>query len=93
MTAVFAGDIGTEFILDCGVDISTATVRKIIVRKPVTGERVEWTAIAEGTTAIKYTTILGDISTAGIMTVQAYIEMPTWKGYGSKVNVTINSPI
>lgn len=93
MTAVFAGDIGTEFILDCGVDISTATVRKIIVRKPVTGERVEWTAIAEGTTAIKYTTLPGDISTAGIMTVQAYIEMPTWKGYGSKVNVTINSPI
>ena len=93
MTAVFAGDIGTEFILDCGVDISTATVRKIIVRKPVTGERVEWIASAEGTNSIKYTTVDGDISSAGIMTLQAYVEMPTWKGYGGKVNVTVNTPL
>lgn len=93
MTTIFVGDVGTEFILDCGVDISTATVRKIIVRKPITGERVEWSAVAEGTTSIKYTTILGDISSAGIMTLQSYIEMPAWKGYGNKVNITISSPI
>lgn len=93
MTAIFVGDVGTEFILDCGVDISTATVRKIIVRKPVTGQRVEWNAVAEGTNSIKYVTVDGDISAAGIMTVQAYIEMPTWKGYGNKVNVTVVAAI
>lgn len=93
MTAIFVGDVGTEFILDCGVDISTATVRKIIVRKPVTGQRVEWNAVAEGTNSIKYVTVDGDISAAGIMTVQAYIEMPTWKGYGNKVNVTVTAAI
>lgn len=43
--------------------------------------------------SIKYTTIDGDISSAGIMTLQAYVEMPTWKGYGGKVNVTVNSPL
>lgn len=93
MTSIFVGDVGTEFILDCGVDISTATVRKIIVRKPVTGEKVEWTASAEGTNSIKYTTIEGDISSPGIMTLQAYIEMPNWKGYGTKVNVQVSAPI
>lgn len=87
------GDVGTEFILNCGVDITAATVMKVIARKPVTGQRVEWTAVLEGTTSIKYTTLAGDISAAGIMQVQAYIETPTWKGYGNKVNVTVSAAI
>jgi len=93
MTVLFVGDVGTEIILDCGVDITAATIMKIIARTPVTGQRVEWVATLEGATSIKYTTSAGDISVEGILQVQAYIEMPTWKGYGNKVNVTVKLPI
>ena len=93
MSNVFVGDVGTEIVLDCGVDISSATLRKIIVRKPMSSTRTEWNAIAEGSTSIKYVTTEGDIDSAGIMTLQAYVEMPNWKGYGNKVNVNVLSPI
>ena len=31
MTTMFVGDVGTEIILDCGVNITTTTVRNIVV--------------------------------------------------------------
>ena len=87
---VFVGDVGTEIVLNCGVDISASTVRKIIVRKP-NGQRVEWIADPFGVDAITYTTLVGDISHVGQMTLQAYIEMPGWKGYGDKVKMLVGA--
>lgn len=89
MTTIFVGDIGTELVLDCGVDISTATVRRIMAKDP-RGVVHTWEGIAEGTTSIKYTVLSGDIDLTGAWKVQAYIEMPTWKGHGtqSSFNVT-----
>ena len=52
MTQVFVGDTGTEIALDCGTSLTTATLRKIIARKP-NGTSVEWTAVADGTNGIK----------------------------------------
>jgi hypothetical protein len=79
---VFVGDVGTEFILDCGVDVSEATVMKIIVAKPCGGPVVEWPAVAEGPNAIKYKALAGDLDVDGIYCIQAYIEMPGWSGSG-----------
>ena len=87
---VFVVDVVTEIVLNCGVDISASTVRKIIVRKP-NGQRVEWIADPFGVDAITYTTLVGDISHVGQMTLQAYIEMPGWKGYGDKVKMLVGT--
>ena len=76
------GDVGTSIILDCGLDVSTATVRKIYVRSP-TGAKKTWNASAEGTNSIKYALIEGDIDISGEWELQSYIEMPGWKGRGT----------
>ena len=55
MTTIFVGDVGTEIVLNCGVDISASTVRKIIARKP-NGQRVG-AADPFGVDAITYTTL------------------------------------
>lgn len=88
MSKIYVGDVGTEIILDCGVDISTATVRKIKVRKP-DGTNAEWAAVSEGTKAIKYVVQAGDIAKAGVWRLQAYIEMPGWLGSGQTVDVRV----
>ena len=88
MTTVYVGDIGTEIILDCGTDISSATVRKINARKP-DGTTLQWLADADGTTSIKYVTVDGDLSAAGLWLLQAYIEMPGWKGRGETARMPV----
>lgn len=91
MTTIFVGDTGTEIILDCGVDVSSATVRKIIVRKA--GAKVEWVASPSGVNAIKYVTQAGDIDRPGTWSFQAYIEMPGWKGLGEVAETIVKSAL
>lgn len=92
MTTLFVGDVGTEIALDCGVDISTATVRNIVVRKS-NGAKVTWAASADGTDGVVYTTLADDINVAGPWSLQAYIEMPGWKGYGAVVKLNVINPV
>lgn len=88
MKTLFIGDTGTEIVLDCGIDVSSATARKIIARKP-SGTRVEWTAAAEGSTSIKYVTQADDLNVAGEWALQAHIEMPDWIGSGDVVRLQV----
>ena len=92
MSTVFIGDTGTEIVLDCGIDVSTATVRNIIVRKH-NGTKVTWGAVADGTTAIKYVTSAGDLDVPGTWKLQAYVEMPGWKGLGEVATLTVSNPL
>lgn len=92
MTTVFAGDVGTKIILDCGVDISLSSARSIIVRKP-SGLSTTWVSVLEGTNSIQYTTLAGDLDEVGRWKLQAYIEMPSWKGSGEVVMLVINRPL
>lgn len=91
MTTVFVGDIGTEIIIDCGTDISTATLLKIEARKP-DGVKVLWTATLSGTQKIKYAVQSGDINLAGRWDLQAYVEMPGWSGRGEIATMRV-SPV
>lgn len=87
------GDEGTVFefpITDEGgvLSLANAVVLQVKFRKPKAGlleaETVIKTAIlvTNGTDGkIKYTTIAGDIDRAGRWSVQAYIELPDWKGH------------
>ena len=92
MDEVFVGDVGTVISLECGTDISAATVRRIVVKKP-NGYRVQWTASADGTTAIKYATQDGDIDMAGDWDMQAYVELPTWKGKGGVTTLKVRNAL
>lgn len=92
MAAVFVGDVGTEIVLDCGVDVSSATVRNIVARKPG-GAKVTWPAVADGTNSIKHVVVDGDLDAAGTWKLQAYVEMPGWRGYGDVAALTVNQPL
>jgi len=88
MSIIYKNDIGTELILDCGVDVSTATVRKVRVRNPFGGVK-EFSAVANTSNTIKYVLVDGDFNVAGNWQVQAYIEMPGWKGRGEWATVEV----
>lgn len=85
---VYLGDIGTVITLDCESDISAATVRKILVRKP-DGSEIEWTASQVGTSLI-YTIALGDLDQSGEWSMQAYVETPAGKWRGETYRITVN---
>jgi hypothetical protein len=86
----YVGDVGTEILIDTGSDISTATVLKLLVKKPC-GSTTEWTGelgppnTVGVYTRIKYVVRQGDWDMAGWWNVQAYVEMPGWKGRGDTV--------
>lgn len=90
MAILQAGDVGTEIVLDCGFTVSTATVMQIVARTPK-GEKKTWSAILEGTTKIKYTLATGDLNMAGTWQLQAYIEMPGWKGHGLPISLNVSN--
>lgn len=89
MSAVFVGDEGTDIVIDCGIDISTATVRRIVVQKRENGPKIYWVAVPASATAMKYTTLAGDIDVSGTWKLQAYVETPSWKGHGEVVEMNV----
>jgi len=88
MTTIYLGDVGTVIILDCGSNVSTATVRKMRARMPNGGIK-EFTASADTNNTIKYVLLDGDFNVAGNWQVQAYIDMPGWKGRGEWAAVQV----
>ncbi len=90
MSKIYKNDIGTKIILDAGCNISTATVWKILYSKPgATRVKGEWTATAEGTDSVSYTTKAGDLDAVGKWHIQLYIESAAWKGYGEMVDFEV----
>lgn len=88
-TKHYINTIGTVIRVDVGSDISTATVRKFLVRKP-SNEYVEWTATVgdpvQGVYQIlEYVVQAGDWDEPGTYALQAYVEMPEWQGPGTTV--------
>lgn len=89
MSGIFVGDIGTELLLDCGVNITTATLVKVLA-KPPRGSIKSWVGTINGTTNVKYLLQNGDINIPGIWHLQVYIEMPGWKGRGEWVELKVS---
>lgn len=84
---IHVGDVGTVFEVsvvdeDClPVDLSSSTVLSLRLKagKAVTIER-DAIVVNDGTDGkIKYTTVAGDLSAAGIWKIQAYVETPEGK--------------
>lgn len=89
MSVVFVGDVGTSIVLDCGVSVANASVRQIRVKKP-NGRKLTWSAVLDSTNAIKYVTTAGDLDVEGVWLLQAYIELPSWKGLGEVAQMTVS---
>ncbi|RKZ04351.1 hypothetical protein DRQ25_17145 [Candidatus Fermentibacteria bacterium] len=77
----YVGDIGTEIILECGMDISDGTGYDIAYKKPDGAEGV-WNGALEGTTQVKYTTVEGDLDQAGDYRLQPLLTLTGWVGRG-----------
>lgn len=81
-------DIGTQFIVtikddDVAVDLSTATTKQLIFRKP-DGTKLTKNAsfVTDGTDGkLKYVSVSGDLNEAGYWKLQAYIAIGSnaWK--------------
>lgn len=77
----YNGDVGTVVMVNCGFDISSATAKKLYVKKP-DGKEVVWTPTIYNSMYLKYTIAPGDIDQSGEYYLQAYIEISSWKGRG-----------
>lgn len=77
----YAGDTGTEIIVDTCSDITTATTADLLVEKP-DGTVETWSGSVYDTTKIRYIVQSGDFDQAGEYFLQAYVVMPggTWRG-------------
>lgn len=84
MSNVFVGDVGTEIILNCGVSIVSATSLSIKARKP-SGVEVSLQATLLAPNSLKYVTVAGDLDEPGAWLLQAYVDMPSWRGRGGTV--------
>lgn len=96
---IHLGDIGTAFeitLKDCEVivDISTASLKQIIFRKPdktvVTHDAIFKTDGTDG--VIQYLTILNDLDQTGTWYIQAKVTLPagTWSSDTAKFKVYKN---
>jgi hypothetical protein len=93
---IHLGDIGTIFdvtVMDgtTAVNISTATVKQFILKKP-DGSSVTKTASfkvlgADG--VLTYTTLANDLDQAGTWSLQVYIEMPTGKWHSDTYSFVV----
>lgn len=85
---VYVGDTGTEVRLDCGQDVSGATVRSIEVRKP-RGVTESWPASASGANSIQYTSEADTFDLPGEWILQAKVTLPTGVWLGESVTLTV----
>ena len=93
MSKIYVGDVGTEIILDCGVDLTTATSVAIKVKKPSTTQSVTWAATVLSPNSIRYITSTGDINVSGLYKLQAIVSMPGWSGAGETVELYVSETI
>lgn len=87
---IYIGDVGTEVILDTGVDITSATTHVIAVKKPGATSIIEWPAELFETTKLRYVVQDGDIDIAGDYVLMAKVSMPGWSGHGAAVAMPVS---
>ena len=85
---VYVGDTGTEIVLDCGTDVSTASARAVRVRKP-DGSTQTWPATAEGATAITAVAAAGAFDQRGVWRLQAEVTTTAGKWLGQTVRLPV----
>ena len=87
ISRIYVGDVGTKVIVMCGEDLSAATKTSIKVRKPGVKAEIEWPAQVDQAKPAEmyYFAQAGDFDVVGQYALQAYVELPTWRGHGETV--------
>lgn len=88
MSKTYVGDTGTAIVLDCGVDISTASALTIEVRRP-DASLVTWAATPDGSMALRYVTLADTLNMPGTWRVQALVTMQGGKWRGETVTLSV----
>lgn len=90
MTAetVYKNTVGTVLVVDCGEVITGATDIKLLVMKPDETE-VEWNAVIDGETKIRYIVKSGDLDQVGLYKVQASLTLGSWSGRGNTASFRV----
>ncbi len=88
--SVSVGDIGVQFKLNAGQDLSAQTTLQIKYQKP-DGTFGAWTAVISGTNYATYTTKDGDLDQDGVWQVQIYVVTPSFTAHGKKAQVLVES--
>ena len=91
MSKYYVGDVGTDIIVDCGVDITGATDTTMKVKKP-DGTTVSWTATVYNSNYLKFTTIADSFDQAGVWKLQSSLTLGGWTGLGETAEFTIYDP-
>ena len=90
------GTVVTIDVVPINEDISAATVKKMLVKKP-SGEEIEWIAAFAPINAfgnisqIQYTVQAGDWDEAGWWSVQSYVEVGGWEGRGATIKFELKA--
>lgn len=99
MTDIQLGVIGMRITITvtengAALDISTATVKKIILRSSLGAGKIKTAAfLTDGADGkVYYDTVAGDIDTESTWMAQVYYEMGTFKGYTEPVEVFTANP-
>lgn len=87
MAKVYLTDEGTKIRLNCGTDISTATVTEIHALNP-DGTEETWTGALYSTQYIDYIVPAGGLDN-GKWKLQAYVETPTGKWLGETCELVV----
>ncbi|QLA17692.1 hypothetical protein [Desulfolutivibrio sulfoxidireducens] len=85
---IYAGDVGTAVVLECGRDLAGVANPAIRVRRPDGTARI-WPATVDGTRLV-YVTREGDLSMPGIHRLQASFSLGDWTGRGTTAELLVH---
>jgi hypothetical protein len=98
MSKHYVGEVGTDFLLDTGINIGTVTAQAIYYKNPG-GTSGTWSAtlydsyselaVATGTYYLRHTLVAADLSTSGEWIFQAFVASiaGSWWGEAVKLNI------
>lgn len=90
---IYTGQTLLTLKLNTGLDISAATVKRLLYKKP-SGTVGYWAADSiEANTTLVYSIQTGNINEAGKWSIQAYVELAGKKGYGHPITLQVNEPL
>lgn len=79
MAKIYVGDIGTLFNVNMGENVSGGSSLTFNVKKP-DGTIITWTPTLYGTNYLRYSSVSGDLDSAGTWVIQPSLTLATWTG-------------
>jgi len=91
MGKCYQGDVGTIILVDCGCELTDATVHVLMVRKP-DGTVVSWDAVVYNKQYLKYVVQDGDFDQVGVFYLQSKVTLGNWSGLGETATFRVYGP-